>query len=95
MPDSVSVPLPVLISQAPVPPPGPPSAMTPVTSVERLLPPTVSSLAPRLKVPLPPIEPALSLLSPRGPVDRLKSVVRKAPLVMAALPAVLVFSKYR
>jgi hypothetical protein len=61
MPDRIIVPVPVLISLAPVPPPLPPSLMTPVTSVERLLPPTVSSFWPRLKVPPPLSEPALSL----------------------------------
>ena len=92
-PDSFIVPLPVLISEAPVPPPMPPSAMIPVTLVERLLPPTVSSLTPRLKVPPPPIEPALSLLSPAGPTEKLKSVLPEAPLAMAALPAVPVLTK--
>ena len=48
-PASVIVPVPVLVNEPPVPPPEPPSAMIPVTLVERLLPPTVSSLAPRLK----------------------------------------------
>ena len=42
MPDRVSVPLPVLTSEPPVPPFTPPSWITPATSVERLLPPTVS-----------------------------------------------------
>jgi hypothetical protein len=40
----------------------------PLTVVERLLPPTVSWLAPRKNVALPAIEPALTLLSPLGPI---------------------------
>ena len=44
----VIVPVPTLTSEAPVPPKSPPSLMVPLTAVERLLPPTVSWLAPRL-----------------------------------------------
>jgi hypothetical protein len=69
--------------------------MTPVMLVDRLLPPTVSSFWPSLKKPPPLSEPALSLLSLRSPVDWLKSVRPEAPLVMAALPAVLVLLKNR
>jgi hypothetical protein len=47
MPLSVSVPVPTLISEAPVLAKDPPSLMVPLTAVDRLLPPTVSWLPPR------------------------------------------------
>ena len=47
------MPLPVLINEPPVP------RITPLTSVERLLLPTVSCFEPREKVPAPSIEPAV------------------------------------
>jgi hypothetical protein len=59
MPESVSTPVPVLTSAAPVPPPAPPSAMTPVTLVDRPLPPMVSVLEPSRKLPAPSNEPAV------------------------------------
>ena len=40
--------------------------ITLLTSVEKLLPPTVSSLPPNWNEPAPMIEPAVSLLSPAG-----------------------------
>jgi hypothetical protein len=55
----MSVPLPTLTSEPPVPPDAPPSVMRPLTSVEKLLRPTVSVLEPRKKVPAPSIEPAV------------------------------------
>ena len=58
-PVSVSVPVPILTSDPPVPPFLPPSAMTPLTVVERLLAPTVSCLLPRRTQPAPSIEPAV------------------------------------
>ena len=67
--------------------------MVPLTLVDRLLLPTVSWLPPRKNVLQPAIEPALTLLSPLGPVVPEKST-EPAPLaVMAALPAVLLSSK--
>src|SRR5260370_9435738 len=71
-------PLPVLINEPPVP------RITPLTSVERLLLPTVSWFEPREKVPAPSIEPAVI-----PPLDR--EVMSNAPpaLVMRrALPPV-------
>jgi hypothetical protein len=59
LPDSVSVPVPTLASDAPVPPAVPPSWIDPLTAVERLLLPTVSWLEPRKYVPAPSIEPAV------------------------------------
>ena len=53
------MPVPTLMSEPPVPPDAPPSAMTPLTSVDKPLPPTVSRLEPRKKVPAPAIEPAV------------------------------------
>ncbi len=55
-------------------------AITPLTSVDRLLPPTVSSLAPNWKRPAPAIDPTVSLLSPAGPVLGEKSA--RAPLLL-------------
>ena len=68
--------------------------MTPLTSVDKLLPPTVSSFAPNRNEPAPAIEPTVSLLSPAGPVLPEKSTTEAPPvLVMAALPAVLLSKK--
>ena len=47
VPDSVRDPLPSLISDPPVPPEFPPSSMIPLTSVLRLLPPTLNDFEPR------------------------------------------------
>jgi len=46
MPDKVRVPVPTFTSEAPVPPDKPPSWITPLTSVDRLLLPTVNHLEP-------------------------------------------------
>jgi len=88
-PDNVRVPVPILTSEPPLP------EMTPLTTVDRLFEPTVSSLAPRLKVPPPAIDPALSLPWPFGPKLLEKSVTATALLATAALPAVLVLLKFR
>ena len=53
LPESVSVPAPTFTSEPPTP------SIIPLTSVERLLEPTVSSLEPRSYVPAPAIEPAV------------------------------------
>src|SRR5690348_15471100 len=66
VPDRVSVPVPPLTSEPPVP------RRTPLTSVERLLLPTVSWFGPREKVPAPSIEPAVI-----PPLDR--EVMSNAP----------------
>ena len=58
-PDSVSVPVPALVSEPPVPPSLPPSWMTPENVVERLLPPTARFFEPRKTLPAPSIEPAV------------------------------------
>jgi hypothetical protein len=87
-PESVRVPVPTLTSELSRIP-----EITPLTSVDMLLPPTVSSLAPNWNKPAPAIEPALSLRSPAGPVLDEKSVTAPLALVMAALPPVLLFSK--
>ena len=89
VPDNVSVPVPTLTREPSVP------EITPLTSVDKLLPPTVSSLAPNRYEPAPAIEPALSLLSPAGPVLAEKSTTPPPLLVMAALPAVLLLLKFR
>ena len=47
MPESVSTPVPTFTSDPPVPPDEPPSAIVPLTSVDKLLPPTMSALEPR------------------------------------------------
>ena len=86
LPESVSVPVPTL-TREPVP------KITPLTSVDMLLPPTVSSLAPNRNKPAPAIEPAVSLLSPAGPVLPEKSTTAPLVLVMAALPPVLLSKK--
>ena len=67
--------------------------MTPLTSVDKLLPPTVSSFAPNWNEPAPAIEPTVSLLSPAGPVLAEKSTKAPPVLVMAALPPVLLSKK--
>jgi hypothetical protein len=92
MPDSVSVPVPVFTSE----PPGGPvprSLMTPLTVELRLLPPTVTSLAPRKKLPAPAIEPALSLPSLFGPLLAEKSTRPPKLFVIAAFPPVLLSRK--
>src|SRR6516165_9183855 len=81
-------PLPVLINEPPVP------RITPLTSVERLLLPTVSWFGPREKVPAPSIEPAVI-----APLDREvmsnapPAVVMKRALPPVALSAVLALRK--
>ena len=79
------MPLPTLMSEPPVPPDAPPSAMTPLTSVEKLLPPTVSDFEPRKKVPAPSIEPAVipAVVKPD------MSTTPPALMVTGAWPAVL------
>ena len=110
-PDSVSVPLPVLVSEPPVPPNPPPFWMTPEKVVERLLPPTARLFEPRKTLPAPSIEPAVApVVRPemsRRPVPfrmnravppvALFAIWLRPPLlvVMVALPAVLVAEKYR
>ena len=80
-PDRVSVPLPTLTSEPPVPPDAPPSAMTPLTSVEKLLPPTVSVFEPRKKVPAPSIEPAVIPVGGQARyVDHAAGIVDEAEL---------------
>src|SRR5262249_3636714 len=105
MPDSVSVPLPVLTSAPPVPPANPPSRITPLTVVDKLLPPTVIVFDPRKKVPEPSREPGVVpidvspekstapvfTISRAVPPDEL-SLKKTVPLelcVIVALPAVL------
>ena len=87
MPDNVSVPLPTLTSEPAAP------AMTPLTFVDKLLPPTVSSFAPNWNKPEPASEPTLSLLSRAGPVLPEKSTKASPVLVMAAFPPVLLPKK--
>src|SRR5579872_1224055 len=65
--------------------------ITPEKVVERLLLPMVTWLFPRLTMPPPSIEPALTLPSPSGPWVPEKSNVPPAALLMRrALPPVLV-----
>jgi hypothetical protein len=59
VPVSVSLPVPVLTSDPPVPSPMPPSRITPEKVVERLLPPTVRVSAPRRTLPPPSIDPGV------------------------------------
>ena len=61
---------------------------TPVTTVDRLLPPTVSSASLRSKRPLPAIEPALILPSLFGPGVKKLITAPGASLINCALPAV-------
>src|SRR6516225_4567026 len=98
------MPVPVLISEPPVP------VITPLTVVERLLPPTVSWFEPREKVPPPSIEPAVippldrEDMSNAPPARVMKRafpplalatnpVSRPALGIMGALPAVLALRK--
>ena len=46
-PESSSIPLPTFTSDPPVPPDAPPSAIVPLTSVDKLLPPTARAFEPR------------------------------------------------
>ncbi|MBA7473991.1 hypothetical protein ES707_09338 [subsurface metagenome] len=78
--------MPTLISDIPVMLPSPVS--TPVTTVDRLLPPTVSSTLLRSKRPLPAIEPAVSLPSLLGPGVQKLMTALDAVLMSCALPAV-------
>src|ERR1700730_10275474 len=78
MPDSVMVPVPTLTSEPPAP------RITPLTSVERLLLPTVSWFGPREKVPAPSMERAVI-----PPLDREVSANGTQPGVKRrALPPV-------
>src|SRR5579864_8312639 len=110
MPDSVSVPAPVLVSEPPVPPLRPPSLRTPENVVERSLPPTVRVFAPRKIVPAPSIEPAVvppvesAEMSKKPVVLKMKRAVPPLALsnikiwpllVMVALAAVLVLKNSR
>ena len=81
MPDSVSVPVPSLTSEPPIP------AMTPLTSVDRLLPPAVSSLAPSWKAPAPAIEPTVWLKPLRSSVPPLATVNADVGLNAFTAPA--------
>ena len=47
VPASVSIPVPTLTREPPVPPEAPPSLIVPLTVVLRLLPPTMSAFEPR------------------------------------------------
>src|ERR1700692_2549954 len=86
MPDSVSTPVPTLVSAPPVPPLIPPSCMKPENAVERLLLPTVRLFEPRKMLPAPAIEPALSLWSLLGPVLDEKSTLPLLALVKWTSP---------
>src|SRR5258708_7682706 len=94
VPDSVSVPVPTLTREPPTP------SISPLTSVERLLEPTVSSFEPRLYVPSPAIEPAVipgtisggAPLSGKVPRPEI-SKVPPALVMKAALPPVLLPKK--
>src|SRR5258708_15973101 len=95
VPDSVSVPVPTLTREPPTP------SISPLTSVERLLEPTVSSFEPRLYVPSPAIEPAVipGTISGGAPLSGKvpRPEISKAPpaLVMkAALPPELLPQKF-
>ena len=72
LPESVRVPAPTLTTEPVIP------EITPLTSVDKSLPPTVSSLRPSRNEPAPAIEPTVSLLSPAGAVLNEKSVSRNA-----------------
>jgi hypothetical protein len=85
LPVSVSVPAPSFTRL----PPAPPSWIDPLTVVERLLPPIVSSLEPNEYVPAPSIEPAVILPSPAGPEVPEKSTVPPALVMKRALPPLL------
>ena len=101
LPSSVSVPLPTLTSEPPVP------LIRPLTVVERSLLPTVSRFGPREKVPAPSIEPAVippldrEVMSNAPPARVMKrafppvalstnAVSPPALVIMVALPALLV-----
>ena len=83
MPASVKVPVPVLTSVPPLP------SMTPLSVVDRLLPPTVMVFGPSLNVPAPSNEPAVVPLDVRPE----KSNVPVAPAFSRALPPLLVLLK--
>lgn len=89
MPNRVSVPLPILVSLPPVPPFSPPSAITPLSVVSRLLPPSVSCLEPRKKLPPPSIQKTFK-------PSRVKPDMSKTPperLMKCAVPASLLSEK--
>jgi hypothetical protein len=71
----------------------PPSLMVPLTVVLRLLSPTMSVLAPRLYVPAPSIEPAVTRLLPAGPLVPEKSTTPPALVMKRATAPVLVPEK--
>ena len=81
MPDSVSVPVPSLTSEPPSP------AITPLTTVDRLLPPAVSSLAPNRNEPPPSIEPTVWLKPLRSSVPPLATVNADVGLNALSAPA--------
>ena len=58
-PESVSVPVPILVTDPPTPPFPPPSWITPEKVVLVLLLPTIRLLTPRKTFPLPSIEPTV------------------------------------
>ncbi|MGY4595131.1 hypothetical protein ACVWXL_002877 [Bradyrhizobium sp. GM22.5] len=80
MPDSVSMPVPVLTSAPPIP------SIVPATVVDWLLPPTVIVFVPKLNVPVPLIEPAVVPADVR--VE--KSTTPPAKVLRVALPPLLV-----
>ena len=80
------MPVPVLTSEAPVPPELPPSTIEPATLARRLLEPTVSCLLPSRKVPAPSIEPAVMPLEVRPEM----STTLPALAISRAWPPVLV-----
>src|SRR5262249_3021618 len=83
VPVSVSVPLPSFTRLAPAP------WIEPLSVVERLLPPIVSSLEPSKYVPAPSMEPAVTLPSPAGREVPEKSTVPPALVMKRALPPLL------
>ena len=95
-PDSVSVPVPTLISEPPVPPDAPPSLMVPLTVVLRSFPPTVRGFGAESKCPRPRLSRTFGhgyagqTPTPSGKVPRPDISTMPPALAMnAALPPVL------
>ena len=96
LPESVSRPVPVFPKLAPTPPETPPSEITPVNSVLKLLEPTLSPFPPRKIFPAPSIEPsvvpplvsALMSSEPSAESPGLK-ITRAVPPLLVALKTIV------
>jgi hypothetical protein len=88
-PAKVSVPVPVLVSEPPVPPLSPPSCRTPAKVVVRLLPPTARFKELNAIVPAPSIDPIVMPAFERKDI----STVPAAAFMRRAVPPVAASKK--